>query len=64
MIGRKDQGLGPLVNMTDGGEGIVGRKWTKAQRKAQSIRNSAYMASLTKEQRSEIYRSKRHAGGC
>jgi hypothetical protein len=26
-IGRRDLGLGPLVNLTDGGEGSVGRIW-------------------------------------
>ncbi len=35
-IGRKDLGKGPLVNMTDGGEGSEGYKYSKKTRKKMS----------------------------
>jgi len=31
-IGRKDKNLGVLINMTDGGEGTAGLKWTERQK--------------------------------
>ena len=33
MLGRKDLGLGPLLNLTDGGEGQTGIVWTEERRK-------------------------------
>lgn len=36
-IGRRDQNSGPLLNGTNGGEGVVGHKRTKAQREAMSV---------------------------
>lgn len=37
-IGRNDLNLGPLTNMTDGGDGVSGRIYTQEQRKALSLR--------------------------
>lgn len=36
-IGRRDLGLGTLVNLSDGGEGSTGHKWTEEQRQQASI---------------------------
>lgn len=36
-IGRDDIGLGPLANLTDGGDGPTGRRATEAQKKANGI---------------------------
>jgi len=36
-IGRRDLELGPLVNLSDGGEGNSGHKWTEEQKKQVSI---------------------------
>ncbi len=35
-IGRKDLGLGPLCNLTDGGEGVVNSVWTDERKKRHS----------------------------
>jgi len=35
-IGRADMGDGPLTNLTDGGDGVSGRVYTDAQKKAKS----------------------------
>lgn len=44
-IGRRDLGLGPLLNMTDGGEGAVGRIFSEEHRKKLSIANSGHVPS-------------------
>ena len=35
-IGRRDKGLGPLVNLTDGADGCTGHVWTDEEKKRQS----------------------------
>ena len=50
-IGRRDKGLGTLVNMTDGGDGASGYKHTPEFRVAQSKR---VRASMTPERRASI----------
>ena len=36
LYGRHDLGLGPLTNLTDGGEGTIGIQWTEEMRKHKS----------------------------
>jgi hypothetical protein len=55
LIGRSDQKLGPLVNHSDGGEGVSGKKWTLRQKQQHSDRLHKYFNSLTSQQRKEIY---------
>lgn len=52
-IGRNDLGLGPLTNLTDGGEGMSGRIWTAASRKKASV-----SASNRKKRQAAIKRSR------
>ena len=42
IIGRNDLKLGPLLNLTDGGEGISGYKFTAETRELQSKKRKAY----------------------
>lgn len=39
-FGRKDLGLGPLLNLTNGGEGTIGRVWTESQIKDWAIQRT------------------------
>lgn len=55
LFGRRDQGKGPLVNMTDGGEGVSGVIYTPERRKKLSDFHSSRMKSEeTKRKLSEV----------
>jgi group I intron endonuclease len=45
-------------NLTDGGEGVVGRPLTDHEKEIRKIASSAYVASLTKDERAEKYGTK------
>lgn len=49
--GRRQDGKGPLVNMTDGGEGVFGAKHSKAHRAKKSQRTAAMWADPEKRAR-------------
>lgn len=57
-IGRRDLGLGPLVNLTDGGEGNIG--WVPSEDIKNRIGNSNRGKKRTDEYKKE--RSKRYSG--
>ena len=50
-IGRRDLGLGPLANRTDGGEGLSGHRFSKTTKKLLSKLTRARMAKLSREER-------------
>lgn len=50
IIGREDQGRGPLFNFTDGGEGLAGKFFSKKEREQRSLNTKKYFNSLTPEQ--------------
>lgn len=50
-IGRWNEGEGPLTNLTDGGDGIIGRKVTRAHKKAYSEGTKRQMAQMTPEEK-------------
>jgi len=45
-------------NLTDGGEGVVGRPMTDQDKQIRKIASSAYVASLTQDERSKKYGTK------
>lgn len=51
LIGREDLCLGPLFNLTDGGEGTSGKIYTEEERKQRSTNTQNYFNNLTYEQR-------------
>lgn len=55
IIGRADQGTGTLVNHTNGGEGVVGYKWTPEQCYAASIarKGKCFLTEVSKKLISE-----------
>ena len=53
-IGRADLGLGPLTNLTDGGEGVSGRIWTDEEKELHSRR----LKGIKKPPRTEEHRNK------
>lgn len=45
-------------NLTDGGEGVVGRPMTEKDKQVRKIASSAYIAALTQDERSKKYGTK------
>ena len=54
LIGRRDLGLGPLTNLTDGGDGVAGRLASRQLRKKLSRSHKARWKNLTPEDRQRI----------
>ncbi len=56
-LGRADLGLGPLVNMTNGGDGISGYKFTEEQRKrlSDTHKGKEYNSPLKKGSDNHMY---------
>jgi hypothetical protein len=48
IYGRKDLQLGTLTNLTNGGEGNIGRKATEAQKKAMSLQHKGRVSNKSK----------------
>ena len=46
LVGRRDLGLGPLTNLTDGGDGISGYKFTRSQRERMSASHKGEKNSM------------------
>lgn len=63
-FGRSDLGLGPLCNLTDGGEGTSGRPIPQAQREAHSKRllGNQYVATYSRSERGRAIASATHKG--
>lgn len=59
LIGRSDKKLGPLTNLTDGGEGTSNREYSKKTRNKLSKSTVAYFASLTPEDRASRWKNNR-----
>jgi hypothetical protein len=58
-IGRKDLGLGPLLNLTDGGEGNVGAKCSEEHRRKVSEAHKGLLASEETKRKMSIARAGR-----
>jgi len=50
-IGRLNKGEGPLLNLTNGGDGTPGRIWNECERLIASERTAAQMAAIDPEER-------------
>jgi hypothetical protein len=60
-IGRDDKGVGPLVNMTDGGEGISGYKHTpEYSARMSALRKGRKQPTFSKKHRAKISESARN----
>lgn len=53
-IGRRDLGKGPLVNLSDGGEGVRGSKWTASRRRLNGKRAKEAWERKSKAEKDEI----------
>lgn len=62
LIGRRDKKLGPLTNLTDGGEGASGRFLSEeAKQKISSARKKAKMSDETKQKIRDANLGKKHS---
>lgn len=61
--GRKDKGLGSLCNLTDGGDGVLGRKKITITDKLRNAISAIHLGKITSSETKELMR-KSHMGKC